>query len=405
MTPPDRLRILHVLGGLNRGGVETWLLNVMRTIDRRRFEMHFLVHTAEPGAYDAAVRGLGGRIIPCPNPSSPWRYGRALRRVLREHGRYDVVHSHVHHFSGHVLGVARSAGVPTRIAHSHTDSSLEDAEAGAGRRLYLRTMRRWIHRHASAGFAASRPAAAALYGAGWEADPRWRVLYYGIDLAPFAGDVDRRQVRRALGLPEAGLVIGHVGRFVRQKNHEFLLRVAAEAARRDPRVRLLLVGEGPLRPTIEGEVERAGLGPLVVFAGGRADVATVMRGAMDVFVFPSRWEGLGIVLLEAQAAGLPCVLSDVVPDEADVSPGSTRRLSLHEPPEQWARAVMEAARRTSPTARPAALARMGGGRFDIRTCARDLADAYVRLAGGATAAPEPEPAGDGVGPTAGTRAG
>jgi hypothetical protein len=151
MTPPDRLRILHVLGGLNRGGVETWLLNVMRTIDRRRFEMHFLVHTAEPGAYDAAVRGLGGRIIPCPNPSSPWRYGRALRRVLREHGRYDVVHSHVHHFSGHVLGVARSAGVPTRIAHSHTDSSLEDAEAGAGRRLYLRTMRRWIHRHASAG--------------------------------------------------------------------------------------------------------------------------------------------------------------------------------------------------------------------------------------------------------------
>lgn len=405
MTPPDRLRILHVLGGLNRGGVETWLLNVMRAIDRRRLEMHFLVHTAEPGAYDAAVRDLGGRITPCPNPSSPWRYGRALRRVLREHGPYDVVHSHVHHFSGHVLGIARSAGVPVRIAHSHTDSSLEDGEAGPARRLYLRTMRRWIRRHANAGFAASRLAAAALYGPGWEADPRWRVLYYGIDLAPFADDVDRRQVRQALGLPEAGLVIGHVGRFVRQKNHPFLLRVAAEAARRDARVRLLLVGEGPLRPVIEREVERAGLERLVVFAGGRADVPAVMRGGMDVFLFPSRWEGLGIVLLEAQAAGLPCVLSDVVPEEAEVSPGSTRRLSLHAPPEQWARAVVEAALSASPTGRRDALARMSGGRFDIRTCARDLADAYVRLAGRAIPAVEPGPAGDGVSPTAGARAG
>lgn len=380
MTRPDRLRILHVLGGLDRGGVETWLLNVMRSIDRRRFEMHFVVHTARACAYDPEVRALGGRIMPCPSPSSsPWRYGPALRRILRENGPYDVVHSHVHHFSGHVLGIARSAGVPTRIAHSHTDTSLEQAEAGVGRRLYLRTMRRWIYRHATAGFAASRLAAAALYGPRWEADPRWRVLYYGIDLASFTEGVDRRRVRRALGLPEAAVVIGHVGRFVRQKNHGFLLRVAAEAARRDARVRLLLVGEGPLRTVMEREAERVGLRGLVVFAGARSDVPAVMRGAMDVFVFPSLWEGLGIVLLEAQAAGLPCVLSDAVPEEADVSPARTRRLSLGAPVGEWARAVLDADRGSSETSRRGVLDLMTGGRFDIRTSVRDLADAYVRL--------------------------
>ncbi|MGH7396025.1 MAG: glycosyltransferase [Candidatus Rokuibacteriota bacterium] len=392
MSRADRLRILHVLGGLNRGGVETWLLNVMRAIDHRRFETHFVVHTEAAGAYDPEIRALGGRIIPCPRPSSPWRYGPALRRVLRGHGPYDVVHSHVHHFSGYVLGVARSVGVPTRIAHSHTDSSIEEGEAGVARRLYVRTMRRWIHRHATAGFAASRKAAAALYGSGWALDPRWRTLYYGIDLEQFAAEVDGGRVRRALGLPEEALVIGHVGRFVRQKNHGFLLRVAAEVARREPRARLLLVGEGPLRPVMEREVERAGLGARVVFAGGRPDVPAVMRGGMDVFVLPSLWEGLGIVLLEAQAAGLPCVLADTVPEEADVSPGHVRRLSLRAPAGDWAQAVVDAWR-SAPRARASgAPARMRGGRFDIRTCVRDLEDAYLRLAASASRGPHPEPA-------------
>jgi glycosyltransferase involved in cell wall biosynthesis len=370
------IRILHVLGGLNRGGVETWLLNVMRGIDRRRFEMHFLVHTEEPGAYDDEIRALGGRILPCPRPRALWRYGPALRRILREQGPYHVVHSHVHHFSGFVLAVARRAGVPTRIAHSHTDAP---AEGGLARRLYLRAMHRGIQRHATAGFAASRAAARALYGPRWEADPRWRLLYYGIDLRAFTGALDRRRVRDALGLPDAALVIGHVGRFVDQKNHEFLLRILAALARRDPCPRLLLVGEGPLRGAIEREVERAGLRDLVVFAGGRSDVPQLMRGAMDVFVFPSRWEGLGIALLEAQAAGLPCVLSDVVPEEADVAVGWTRRLPLAAPADLWAKLVVVAGRDGGdPSGRGAA--RMAGGRFDLQTSVRALEDAYRWLA-------------------------
>jgi glycosyltransferase involved in cell wall biosynthesis len=378
VSHPERLRILHVLGGLNHGGVETWLLNVLRTIDRRRFEMHFLVHTEEPGAYDEEIRALGGVIVACPGPSAPWRYGPALRRILEARGPYDVVHSHVHHFSGYVLRVARAAGVPTRIAHSHTDTSVDEAGRGLARRLYLRLMGRWIRRHATAGFAASRQAAAALFGAGWEADPRWRTLYYGIDLRAFTRPVDRRRVRRLLGLPADARVIGHVGRFVRQKNQAFLLEILAEWAGRDPRAHLLLVGDGPLRAELQDRARRAGLEGRVVFAGARPDVPRLMRGAMDVFVFPSRWEGLGIVLLEAQAAGLPCVLSDAVPEEADVFPGRTRRLSLDAPAARWARAV-EAAGAAGPGRREAP-ARMAGGRFDIRSSVRDLENAYRRLA-------------------------
>ncbi|MGH7348746.1 MAG: glycosyltransferase, partial [Candidatus Rokuibacteriota bacterium] len=384
-----RLRVVHVLGRLDRGGVETWLLNVMRHIDRSRIEMHFVVHDEQAGAHDDEIRALGGRIMPCLRPSEPWRYTPALRRILRAREPYDIVHSHVHHFSGYVLGVARSAGVAARIAHSHVDTSMEETEAGVPRRLYLAAMRRSIHTHATAGFAASRGAAVALFGPAWRADPRWRTLYYGIDPVAFAGDVDRARVRRGLGLPDRAIVVGHVGRFMRQKNHEFLLRVVAEAARSEPRLRLLLVGEGPLRPAMEGEAERVGLAGKAFFAGSRSDVPTVMRGGMDVFLFPSLWEGLAVALLEAQAAGLPCVVSDTMAEEADAAPGLMRRLSLSAPPADWARAIVEAGRRADVN-RETAWARMSGGRFDIRTSARALESAYLRLVGAETSRGAPD---------------
>ena len=333
------IRVLHAVGGMDRGGIETWLMHVLRSIDRQQLRMDFLVHTQRPCAYDNEVRALGSRIIACPHPHRPWRYLSDLDRVLRDNGPYDVVHSHLHRFSGIVLRVARRRRVPIRIAHSHVAGI--DKGAGPLRRLYLRLSEGWLRDNATIGFAASVQAAEDLFGEGWCGDPRWRVLSYGIDLASFSVAPERERVRRELGLEAGAVVLGHVGRFVLQKNHAFLLEIMAAARRIDGRVRPLLVGDGPLRPEME---RRAGeLGLDAVFTGSQADVARLMLGAMDAFVFPSLFEGLGLVLIEAQAAGLPVIATDTIPAEATVAHEAVQRLSLADSAETWARAALAAA--------------------------------------------------------------
>ena len=379
MTDQRPIRILHIVGGMNRGGVETWLMHVLRHIDRERYQMDFLVHTLEPCAYDDEIRALGSRIIACPHPHRPWRFAPQFLRILREHGPYDIVHSHVHHYSGFTLWLAKQAGVPMRIAHSHNDTTTGDRAAGLMRKFYLRMMEQAIRRAATHGLACSHRAAAALYGRQWQRDPRWQVLYYGIDLAPFreALSADSATVRAELGLPPEALVIGHVGRFAPQKNHEFLIDIFAEIARREPRAHLLLVGDGPLRGSIEAKVRALGLQERVTFTGLRADVPRLMAAAMDLFVFPSIYEGLGLVLVEAQAAGLPCVLSDVIPHEADVVPALIHRLALQADAATWAERVLAVAVQR-PLSAAEALATVEASPFAIQQSVSRLEAVYGR---------------------------
>ncbi len=370
------VRILHVVGGMNRGGIETWLMHVLRRVDRARFAMDFVAHTSQRCAYDDELRGLGAAIYPCPHPGRPLRYARTFRRILRDHGPYDVVHSHVHDYSGYVLRLAKQGGVRGRIAHSHNDTSPVRARAGILRRGYYGLMSRWIDRYATAGLAASRQAAADLFGPAWETDRRWQVLHYGIDLDPFRHREDAVAVRAELGLPANTLVLGHVGRFMEQKNHAFLLRIAAEVARRVPETHLLLVGEGELRAATEAEAGRLGLAGRVTFAGVRSDVPRLMLQAMDVFVLPSLYEGLPLVLVETQAAGLMSFVSDVITPEAACVMPVVRRLSLAAPAAQWAEAIL-AARGGSPVIpREEALRIVERSSFNIRLSIERLEGVY-----------------------------
>jgi len=340
------MRILHVLGKLDYGGVETWLVQVLRHIDRQKYQMDFLVHTTDPGMYDEEVRALGARIIPCLGPSNPLRYALNFRRALGEYGPYDVVHSHVHHYSGYVLMLAAMAGVRVRIAHSHNDTRSAEASKSAGRRAYLRVMQMMIRASATRGLAVSADAGCDLFASQWRRrTDKWKLQHLGIDLSRFEIVVNAEKVRRSLAIPPDALVVGHVGRFSAQKNHAFFVEIAREVVRMESRSFFLLVGDGPLRAAIEAKVNGYAIEKHFIFAGPRSDVPALMKGVMDVFLFPSLYEGLGLALLEAQAAGLTSVVSDIVPGESDVIPSLVDRLALENSASTWAHAVLAGARR------------------------------------------------------------
>lgn len=364
------IRVLHVVGRMQRGGAETLLMHTVRHMDPDRWRNDIVVHSPEPGDYDEEFRALGGRITVCAGPDQPLQYSHKLARILRDQGPYDVVHSHVHYFSGFVLRIARRAGVPVRIAHSHTVAG-QDESASLTRRTYVAAAKWLIAGHATAGLAASEEAAEDLFGPYWESDPRFEVFRFGIDLTPFLSGPDKSAVRRELGIPDDAFVVGHVGRFCPEKNHAFLLQIAHELLSLDPSARLLLIGDGELRSAIDYEVRAQGIAGSVVFTGSRSDVPRLLS-AMDVFVLPSRIEGLPVAVVEAVAAGLPCVVSEAVPESCLES--YVTRLSLAHSASDWAEAICRA--RSKGVDLSAGAQALVGGPFDITTTVRRLEALY-----------------------------
>jgi glycosyltransferase involved in cell wall biosynthesis len=378
------VRILHVFGRMGRGGAETWIMNVLRHDPawRERFRLDFLVHETGAGEYDEEIRDLGGQIIVAPHPRHPVRYPAALAAALgpRRATTYDIVHSHVGFFSGWVLALATALGARGRIAHSHNDFARE--QPSRARALYQRAMRAALHASATCGLGCSAPACASLFGPDWQARGKYEVLHYGYDFERLAG-IDaalRASTRSSLGLAERDFVIGHIGHFQRQKNHEFIVELAAAARARGRAHRFVLVGEGALRPAVEQAIAARGLGDRFVLTGLRSDIPALLA-AFDVMILPSRWEGLGLVVLEAQAAGVPCLLSDRVPGEATVIDALITRRALDV--SAWLDAIDAIAAAhgaASAPARAACLAAMRGSRFAIARNVDRLAAVYEREA-------------------------
>jgi glycosyltransferase involved in cell wall biosynthesis len=216
-----------------------------------------------------------------------------------------------------------------------------------------------------------------MFGPSWKTDRRWELLYYGVNFEPFA-DAPDPNLRKSLGIPENAFVVGHVGRFHEQKNHEFLVQIADEAIKRCPDTHFLLVGDGDLRGGIASEFERRGLDRHVTFVPDTLSVPKFMLSAMDCFVFPSRYEGLGLVAVEAQAAGLPCVLSDRVPSEAVVDEKLVKVLQLEDSPALWADAIL--ASKDKRVRDPQHLKQFYSSPFNLEQCAASLAITYQSLA-------------------------
>jgi glycosyltransferase involved in cell wall biosynthesis len=335
------IRVLHIIGQMNRAGAETFIMNVYRHIDRSQIQFDFAVHTDQPGHYDEEILALGGRILHHKNPKILHfaAYARALSDTLRKQGPFAGVHSHVHFFSGYILRLAEKAGVPLRLAHAHSTS--DGQKNSLLWRIYRWYMRMLIHRHGTHLLGNSRASCEAVYGSTCWQDLRVRVIQNAIDLTPYKVLPDNRQaLRTKLALPLDVPLIGHIGRFDIPKNHRYLIKVFEALLHKLPAAHLILLGDGVLRPEIERLVDSAGVRDNVHFLGVRSDVSLVI-GCLDLLLLPSLWEGLGIVLIEAQAAGVPCVVSDAVTKEADLNLGLTQFVSLKEDVGVWTNLILQ----------------------------------------------------------------
>lgn len=307
----EPVKVLHVVGQMNRGGTETLLMNLLKATDRSRFQYDFVEQTQDPCDYDDEITKLGSKIYRCPtiHLRGVRTYRLWWRNFLKAHPEYRIIHGHSRGSAPIYLDEANKAGRIT-VLHCHNNSF------GLGIKGFIRKV--WqmpLKTIADYNFACSYESGVSQFGKNGE----FKVIKNGIYSEHFAWNPDtRKKAREALGLGDA-FVVGNVARFEEQKNHSFLIEVFNEIQKIHPTATLLLVGRGTLEPQIREQVSKLGLDDKVVFAGLRSDVNELLQ-AMDAFVLPSHFEGLGIVNIEAQAAGLPCFVSaKVVPPEAKIT--------------------------------------------------------------------------------------
>lgn len=361
------VRVLQVVTHMNRGGLETMIMNYYRNIDREQIQFDFLVHRQERADYDDEIEKLGGKIYRLPRLNPFGRtYRRKLNQFFLEHPEYTVIHVHQDCMSSVVLKIATKYGVSTKIAHSHCASQDKNLK------YLLKTYyKRQIPQYADYLFACGNAAGEWMFeGAKFE------VLNNAIEASEYKPDIKKRwEVRTQLGIDANTFLVGHVGRFDYQKNHMFLLDIFDEISKRK-NAKLLLIGDGNLRRQIEEKIEEKDLKNRVVLLGVRNDVAALLQ-AMDVFVFPSNYEGLPVTLIEAQAAGLPCVISDKVSLECKKT-DLIQQVALSEGINIWAEKVINA----KTTEKKDTYEEIKASGYDIQENAKRVQQFYLRAAKG-----------------------
>lgn len=374
----EPVRILQVLGRLDRGGAETMIMNLYRRMDRSRIQFDFVIHTQDTCEYSEEVLSLGGRIY----SMRPFRgaevigYRRQWRTFFAKHPEIAIVHGHMRSTASIYLAEAKRAGIRT-IAHSHNTSS------GKGIHAFVKNvLQRSIADHADRLLACSRGSGEWLYGREKCAESRFAVLPNGIDTARFTFDEEERaKMRQTLGASSEQTMILHIGRMETQKNQSFLLKIAAGLAARGektpdgaPKYVFLLCGEGPMEPQLQEQATGLGLSDVVRFLGVRNDIPHLMKAA-DLMVFPSLFEGLPVTLVEAQATGLPIVMSDTITDEV-VMTDLVTTAPMPGTVSDWIKKIDAA---TPGTERQTYAAQIKANGYDVGDTANWLTDYYMGL--------------------------
>ncbi|WP_285269948.1 glycosyltransferase family 1 protein [Kaistella rhinocerotis] len=330
-------RVLQVFTILNRGGAETNIMNYYRHMDRSKVHFDFLVHREEEAAYEAEIRQLGGQVFRLPpiNPLKLHSYKTAVKKFFDQHSDYDIIHGQNSELGVYIYEEAKRRGIPVIIAHAHNAPALRDYDLKFIFREYWKRRMRLSITHA---FTCGKESAQWLFG---------RKLASRAFLMPNAVDTAQFKYQPSLAervLKDLGkwnqLKLIHVGRFNKQKNHRFLLEIVAALRIIQPDFHLYLVGEGELLPDITAQIKTLGLENQVTLLGSRNDIPSLIQ-AMDVFLFPSLYEGLPVSLVEAQASGIQCVISDGIPAEAILVPENVTVVSLKNSASSWAEKIVQ----------------------------------------------------------------
>lgn len=364
------VRVLQVFAEMNRGGAETMIMNLYRNIDRSKIQFDFIVHTEDKCAFDDEIYKLGGEIfrVPTYKGTNHLAYVNKWKNFFEKHQEYKIIHGHVRSTASIYLKTAQKYGLTT-IAHSHNTSSGNGFSAIA--KGVLQYPIRYVADYL---FACSEAAGEWLFGNKACKKGNFHILNNAIDTKKFIFNNDIRDKKRKEFLIEGKFVIGHVGRFHPQKNHEFLIDIFKEVHDKNDNAILLLVGEGDLQESIQKKVYNLGLDNNVIFTGVRSDIPELFQ-AMDMFVFPSLYEGLGIVLIEAQASGLPCVVANTIPEEALIT-DNVKQVSLTGSPKVWTEAILKP---VDSYERKSTYAKIKDSGYDIEESHRWLQEFYLGL--------------------------
>lgn len=324
----EPIRVLNIFMVLDRGGAETFVMNVYRHIDRSKLQFDFLVHGDKVGAYEEEIKNLGGKIFRLPSMTHFFAYKKAIKQFFDEHPEYTIIHSHASELGWLIFREAHKRNIPYRICHAH--NSPKGITIKTPIRFIFKT---GIKRHSNVYFACGKEAGIWQFGK----QTAFTIINNGISVNDFRFNKETREKTRSeLGIDEK-LVVGHVGRFERQKNHNHLIEVFDCIAKKTDAT-LLLIGEGSLRYEIEKKVKDKGLSDRVIFLGMQQNVSKYLN-AMDAFIFPSLFEGLPVTLIEAQTNGLTCYISDSISTEVKVT-DLVHLCSLLDSPQKWADLVV-----------------------------------------------------------------
>lgn len=366
----EPIRIAHIVGKWLGGGVEAVIMNYYRHIDRTKIQFDFLCDEDSTNIPYEEIEKIGGKVLLIPPYQDVVKYHKELKKVLQD-GNYRVVHSHINTLSVFSLCAAKSAGVPVRIAHSHSTTNKKEKK----KNLMKQVLRLFSKTFATDYMCCSELAGRWLFGDKEYNEENVYLLNNAIDLEKFKYDESlRKKKRKELGIKNSTLVIGHIGRFVAQKNHDFLIDIFNEIHKQNADSILLLAGQGPLVDDIKNKVKELRLEDNVKFLGQRKD-ANELYQAFDVFLLPSLYEGLPVVGVEAQAVGLLCYLSDDMTKETKVL-DTTKFMSLNDNANEWASNIL---RDINKYKRIDTSKEMTAKNFNIKEEAKKLEEYYLKL--------------------------
>lgn len=304
-----QIRVLHLLSHLVRGGLETWLMEMMRYRNPLELQIDVCQISTQRGAYEDEFVSLGGKVIRCPLRKNLFGFNKDLRNILRK-GDYDIFHSHHYFASGYFLRVASSIPKLKLIAHLHPTADMAHGRMVFPRPLYQRVMKQWIKRYADAILGASKATLEIIWGPDWQNNPKIHFQPNGINLKAFEREVDSIELRKQLGLEVNSKIVLTIGRHVPHKNHILIPEIAKFICQKRKDVYFVINGVGPLKGQVEQRVSELGLTSKFRFLSGMPDLVPLWKSS-NVFLFPSLMEGFGVVVIEAAAAGLPIVAHEV----------------------------------------------------------------------------------------------